>query len=257
MLSPRVILVVAVGCICVGYASGRAPCQESGADSARAPSKGESSFAPVAAEATGSAASATEFDDHGLDRYLDLRLLSRAWESHDASALLDIGLLLAEGERVMLRNNRDFDSKKLIQLSAYLAGVSQDQATLARLSKLADQRRDQKMSALLKIVPQAMSTPTADAHLIGRSIEAISPQGLLVHQATLKHIRVISICGDKESLESMRTAVQSLTDLSPEQKSHVLKYIDDHSKNIALGNPELRPVVEKLGRLNQAIMPAP
>ncbi len=196
-----------------------------------------------------------QLQDPAFERFLDPRLLARAWERQDAASLTDMALLLAEGERVLLRSHKAFRPDHLLELAAYVAADLDDHATLERLARAAEARKDAALADLVKQADQLMATPTADRHDWASDIESISRHSLSVHQATLRHIRVIRICGDQESLDELKKAIQALPDLTPTQKAHALKAIADHSKNIKKSNPALRPTIHKLDRLARIYPP--
>ena len=71
-------------------------------------------------------------------------------------------------------------------------------------------RRDAALAALVK---------EADRHDWASDIESISRYSLSVHQATLRHIRVIRICGDRESLDELKKTIQALLERHEEREA--------------------------------------
>jgi hypothetical protein len=197
-----------------------------------------------------------DLQDSAFNRLMNARLLARAWERQDAALLMDMALLLAEGERILMRPHHAFRSNDLLELAVYVAADLDDHVTLKRLAKAAELRRDAALAALVKQADQLMATPSADRHDWASDIESISRHSLSVHQATLRHIRVIRICGDRESLDELKKAIQALPDLTLAQREHAVKAIEDHTKNLKQCNPALRTTISKLVRLTQ-IYPSP
>jgi len=194
--------------------------------------------------------------DPAFNRLVNARLLAQAWERQDAALLTDMALLVAEGERILMRPHQAFRSDHLLELAAYVAADLDDHPTLKRLAKAAEVRQDAALAALVKQADQLMATPTADRHDWASEIESISRHSLSVHQATLRHIRVIRICGDRESLDELKKAIEALPDLTPTQKEHAVKAVEDHTNNLKQSNPALRHTISKLVRLTQ-IYPSP
>src|SRR5438874_12815553 len=95
----RILLLSAVACLVAGALL--TPWFTSAADD---PKTG----AQPAAQPTGGAPAVLSGDVHdpAFDRYVDLDLATRAWQQADAALLADIGLQLAEGERVLMRPHK-------------------------------------------------------------------------------------------------------------------------------------------------------
>src|SRR5262245_61010621 len=80
-------------------------------------------------------------DDPAFERYVDMEALAEAWEDRDAEALTDIGLQLAEGERVLLRSHKGITAEQVLTVAARLAADQRDKKTLQRLSRAAEAQK--------------------------------------------------------------------------------------------------------------------
>ena len=82
-------------------------------------------------------ADAEDLADPAFDRYVNILLLGKAWDEMDAGLLVDVGLQLAEGERVLQRCHRAIGARKLLELATYVAVETNDKTALERLAKVA------------------------------------------------------------------------------------------------------------------------
>jgi hypothetical protein len=207
---------------------------------ATAPPGGSSTGHPIPAYASS--------NDPAFDVFVNVRHLAHAWARQDSSELTDLALLLAEGERLLMRNRKDITSAHLLEIVACCAAACGDRNSLARLEKVAENRHDQVLQAFIadasKLIPaqaNGSKTPSSD--------EASSRHSTLVHRATQRHILVIRICGDKESLDSLKKSVMDMSDLSAAQKDGLTQLISDNASSIAKSRPDLRATVQLLERI--------
>ena len=98
-----------------------------------------------------------ELIDADFDKFLDMKLLMTAVDKSDAKALTDIGLKLAEGERVVKRPHKALPAEKILFLAARAAGESRDKETLARLEKAAKEMKNEKLATAVEAALQLAS----------------------------------------------------------------------------------------------------
>src|SRR5579871_3302728 len=55
--------------------------------------------------------------DPAFDRYVDMNLLRKGWDNLDSSLLADVGLQLAEGERVLYRPHKAVGAEQILSLA--------------------------------------------------------------------------------------------------------------------------------------------
>jgi hypothetical protein len=189
-------------------------------------------------------------NDPAFDTFCNLRLLAKAWEQQDASGLADSALLLSEGERVLLRQRKSLVATHLLEIAVYAAAATGDKDTLSRLAHEAERREDAKLSELVKTAPDLLATPNKPpAAPVDNAPHSARSHGAAVHRATLRHIFVIRLCGDKESLDSLKQSIAEHPDMTAEQKEHAIKRIADHSLTVDHSNPALRPTLRFLEEL--------
>ncbi len=222
------------------------------------PSKNGQPAAPaqVAQSAYPSGSLPLELDDLAFERYFDLTLLARAWQKHDPSLMADAGLQLAEGERILFRPHKAFESSQIMELAAYLAADFEDKTTLDRLAKAANASKNERLLAVIKESTEVVKNPTADSHTIAPYIENISPWSLEVHQAIVRRVRTLRLSGDKEGLDTLDKFVDTRRDLHKSQHNHIDKLISDAKEAVSKRPSTLQTTVAKLDRLVSSLPPA-
>lgn len=89
--------------------------------------------------------------DPAFERHFDLAVLRNAMRSFDPAALADAGLLLAEGERVLLRCHRSgITAEHVLQKAAMLAVRKGDTGTLERLARAAEKMGNKKLRSFVR-----------------------------------------------------------------------------------------------------------
>ena len=117
-----------------------------------------------------------DLDDPAFAQHINLLLLGVAWDNQDPALMTDLGLQLAEGERILMRSHKAIRSEQVLELAANLAGDRRDRATLARMAIVAKARGDKRLKEL--VVRQVTETEKPDTHPIAHAIEDITPSAL-------------------------------------------------------------------------------
>jgi hypothetical protein len=160
-------------------------------DRTNPPKKDESSKAPPAP--------AVE-DDPAFERYVDIDQLAEAWEDLDAATLADIGLQLAEGERVLLRSHKGVTAAQVLSAAARIAAEKRDTKTLQRLARAAEaQKRDElaeQVRAALKLAKASRAAPALKVQLDQANLD-----DLAALKATLEQISAAKLSGDTAMLD--------------------------------------------------------
>ncbi len=162
-----------------------------------------------------------EVHDKPFERFAEVLLLAEAWDYHDAATLLDLGLQLAEGERVLLRPHKAFESGKILLLAAHIAGDRRDAATLDRLAKYAGTRKDEALNAALKEARRIAAEAPSEADRLGETLEDVTPLTLKLHQAAIRKIRALRLAGDAKQLGEFDKHLDRIPALHPGQQNHL------------------------------------
>jgi len=190
-----------------------------------------------------------ELLDPAFDRYVDAQLLGQAWESQDAAALTDVALQVAEGERVLMRTHKLTPADKLFGLAAKLAQEAQDQATLDRLTKAADQLGKKDLLAQLQS-SKKLGGATRDAgpsvSLDNLTADEVSAYGM--YSTRLKQARV---AGDGATLHELVEEIRGNTALTEPSRKHLM-YLIEHASAALPKDAGPDGVVQTLSKLGDA-----
>lgn len=188
----------------------------------------------------------SDLNDPGFARHVDLLLLGTAWDNHDAALMTDVGLQLAEGERILMRPHLALKSEQILEFAAHLAGDRKDKPTLARLARAAEARKDPALVAL--VARQAAQAEAADGHPLPHAIEDISPASLEVHKSAIRRIRAARLAGNLRQLESIGKYFDEQKILHKSQRDHINNEITKAKDNLPTGS-DFRALIGTLDRL--------
>ena len=165
-----------------------------------------------------------DVEDPAFDRYVDLGLLTLAWEELDASLMTDVALQLREGERILARPHKAVQSEQLLALALRLATQQRDKETLARLDRALADRGTKQLQAQLK------ATQSLLAESRGNNVGKVDPDTTsveaLAQYKTLKNdLLRARLLGDLDSLERLgqELAVLPLNDTLKQQLAELAK----------------------------------
>ncbi len=187
-----------------------------------------------------------DLDDPAFAQHVNLLLLGVAWDNQDPALMTDVGLQLAEGERVLLRPHKAIQCEDVLELAANLAGDRRDKTTLARLARVAVARSDKPLKDL--VARQVAEADKHDTHELAHAIEEITPAALEAHRAAIRRIRAARYAGSTEGLDKLDKYVDSLTYLHKAQQDHLDKEIAKAKANMPKQST-LRDLVITLDRL--------
>ncbi|MFO0867080.1 MAG: DUF4157 domain-containing protein [Gemmataceae bacterium] len=164
------------------------------------------------------------WDDLAFNRYVNVRLLSRAMQTKDASMLVDIAFQFAEGERVLGRPHKAIVAKDLMMVAARWAGESQDTAALDRLGKYAKAKSDSDLEALVNAGRTlAKEKRSADPDLEGPGVSSESFHTFHVLSGAILEAHE---SGDKELLRTIAGMLPLKEELNAAQRKHLKAAID-------------------------------
>ena len=187
-----------------------------------------------------------DLDDPAFARHVDLILFGIAWDNQDPALLTDLGLQLMEGERILFRPHKAIKSAQVLELAANLAADRRDKITVARLTRIAEQRNDTQLKKLLaQLSPKASEESD---HPIAHAIEDITPAALEAHQAMIRRIRAARYAGSQEGLDKLDKYSDRMSHLHPAQQSHIDKEIAKARASIN-GKSSMHDLVVILDRL--------
>jgi hypothetical protein len=183
----------------------------------------------VAAEvivAVNAAATSGDIRDPAFDRYVDYGLLLQAYSTMNAEMLTDVGLQLAEGERVLLRHHKTFPADAILGLAVKAAVEKKDKAALDRLAKAAEKSNSaalkSQVAAAQKLGGQSRAVNTA----LLVSLDEMTPEQFLVYRELVRGLQRARFTGDRAAAESLAQVVKQ-ADLPEAKRNSLAKLVDE------------------------------
>jgi hypothetical protein len=188
-------------------------------------------------------------DDPVFDRYVDLSLLASAWEEKDVEVLTDIGLQLAEGERVLMRAHKGIGSDQVFAAALKVAAERKDKAGLARLTKVLIALKRGDLVAEAKRAKQlADASRTVDPALIV-AVDATAPEAFMLLKDTLEAIGSAKIGQNAKGLDAIAKEVPKMTELTEPQRRALLKLAKEAQAQLPKDAKEVDPIAATLNKL--------
>ena len=164
-----------------------------------------------------------ELIDADFDKFLDMKLLMSAVDKSDAKALTDIGVKLAEGERVVKRPHKSLPAEKILLLATRAAGESHDKETLARLDQAAKELKYEKLAAAVEVGQKLASAARKVDPPVG--LDQAAPEVVILYRGFAEQIRTAKTLGSKQQLDSLEKAVRSADEMGEKLKTSLVKQI--------------------------------
>ncbi|HKI37296.1 MAG TPA: hypothetical protein VKA46_35915 [Gemmataceae bacterium] len=163
--------------------------------------------------------------DRAYERYIDVNDLSTALVEGNAAALADCALLLAEGERVLLRPHKTIGSATVFRVAAWVAADNRDKETLARLGRSARERKKDDLAAVVTASERLAGQARPAEPSVTVALDEVSPEGVSLYQSYARQIRAAKLVGSKERLDAMETVIKGTAALGDKLKAALLKQV--------------------------------
>jgi hypothetical protein len=189
-----------------------------------------------------------ELADPAFDRYVDLGLLARAWQRHDASLMADVAIQVAEGERILQRRRRALSAATLLELSARIATDSHDKALLERLGQIADSLGQTalkaQLAAALKLGGEARAIdPGATV-----SVHEMSPRVYREFHRLKRQIEAARIGENADALDRLQRRLAGEKQL-PEKHRRYLDKLIGESRTALAAHPQRQSSIVLMDKL--------
>lgn len=170
--------------------------------------------------------SAAVVTDPAFDRYVDLSLLGDVLREQDAARLSDMGLQLAEGERILLRPHRSgVTAQTVMEKAATLAAQKGDTASLERLARAAESISDKKLLTHIRNARKLGGLSRAIDPAFHISVENTTPSAFAALKDLLDRVKTAELLGDADGLKEAEGILKQATELSQSQQEAVKKRI--------------------------------
>jgi hypothetical protein len=162
-------------------------------------------------------------DDPAFDTYLDIRLIAPATASLNASALTDLALKLAEGERVLQREHRAGSAAALAAFAAKVAIETGHQPSLERLAKLAANTGNAELKAVVAAAGKLGSSSRGGE----KWLTELEPQRRALYLEARRRTQLAKVLADVQDLKQLKAFLtESATQLPTECHAELLQEID-------------------------------
>ena len=163
-----------------------------------------------------------EFQDKAFDQHVDLRLVSDALSTRNASLLTDVALQLAEGERVLLRQHKSgVTSQGLLEKAAKLAIDGQDKTTLDRLMRAAETLQQEDLVQQLATAEKIGGASRATNPALTVSLDSLDLNAVIVIKRLFDAIREAELMGDHHLLDDVESQLKDATDVTDAQRAAI------------------------------------
>lgn len=187
--------------------------------------------------------------DPAFSKYVDFDLLAQAWNEKNAGLLTDVALQFAEGERVLLRRNKDISSDQVFAMALKIAKERHDNDVLMRLATVLEVNKKADLAAdaalALKLVAK---TRSYDPALVFHADQG-NPAVFFILQGTLDEIRSAKIEGNRATLDDIVKRIPELTRLSEVQRKALLKEAQAAVLALPTSATDIDPAAAALNKL--------
>jgi hypothetical protein len=192
----------------------------------------------------------TAVSDAAYERYIDLALLSAAWEEKDAEMLTDVALQLAEGERVLLRPHKGITSDQVFAAAVRVGAERKNKAILARLTKILTTLGKAELAAEAKLAGQLADKSRAFDPALNVPVEGTTVEVFLLLKDTVEAIKSTKIARNAKGLEAIVKEIPKMTELSEGQRKALLKLAKEAQTNLPKDAKEVDPIADALDKLS-------
>jgi hypothetical protein len=209
--------------------------------------KGDSPASKLSgASRSGGEGSPAAVKDPAFDRYVDLNLLASAWADLDAPLLCDLGLQLAEGERVLLRPHKAISADQVLAVALKVATEKNDATTLKRLAKAADGLGKKELTDKVGSATKLGSGSRAADPALALPVDRTSVDAFMQYKDVLARITTAKLAGDHKALETIVKEAPKMEGLSEAQRQYLTKAATEAKEGLP---KDADPAVAALSKL--------
>ena len=178
-----------------------------------------------------------KFDDPAFARYVDFKMLGKAWDRLDSALLTDVALQLAYAEDVLQRQHKKINADTAIDLAFKLAVETKNEVALGRLAKAAEFygktelagriQNSGKLALASRSIDPALAVPVLD----------VTAEDYAAYHTALITLTKIRISKDGELLDWLESSPR--LDRLPEPQR---EYVQQQIANLRETVPQKEPV---------------
>lgn len=192
----------------------------------------------------------SNLNDPVYKQFVDLNLLGDAYLNNDAALMVDVGLQLMEGERVLARSLRGLTAKEVLDVGLRMATEQRDTVTLDRLSKVAEKLGDKDFSGKLEISRQLASQSRAAAPALPEVSDKLTYDDVFTLQQRVVRLDRARAVGDLQALQTLQAELEACTLDAAEIKEYLKSEVSKQIATLSPAEANPDPVVAMLGELS-------
>jgi hypothetical protein len=189
--------------------------------------------------------------DPAFQSFVDLNLLGQAYLDNDAELIVDVGLQLLEGERVLLRSHRGLEAMAVLDIGLRLAADQGQMETIDRLSKLAERLGNAEFTEKLELARQLAAQPRAIAPEIPVPSDEVPSDVVIALQTQLDQLERARALGDVAELQELQAELAASETDVPLQ-AYLQQQVDETLANLPADEGDPDELLEVLGDLSGA-----
>lgn len=188
-----------------------------------------------------------EFEDASFNRYVDLLQLVGAVKDANVVAITDLGLQLAEGERVLLRPHQSgITSAHVLDVAIKLAVAKKDAETLKRVRTFAQQPGKKALLDIVDAAEKLAGQSRGPDPALSVSLEKTDAETIGNMKRWLSDLETARAIGDLNTVTLIRDSVSEVEGtVTEEQKKAILARVEEAVQDIE-GSADENMMIEKL-----------
>lgn len=177
-----------------------------------------------------------DLTDPAFEKHVDISLVAMALETLQPKLLADVGLQIAEGERVLHRPHHAVSADQVLTLAVKAAAEDNDNETLERLARASETLGKKSIADAVESATQLVGDSRAILPGGLVSIDDISTDSLLLMRGYLDRVRRAKLLGDFNSLKELETRLKRENGLNKERSDYLLKLVQEAKETVPEDN---------------------
>ncbi len=171
-----------------------------------------------------------------FNQYVDLSELDDAWTYLDAEALADIGIKLAEAERILFRTHDAVKSEDVLKIAVRTASIEGIAPALEKLKAYAEKTENGEMLQQIKLASQLGGKSRSVAPTL--SLDDVSIGAFIAYKQAQLDLKTALVTSDIKMLEDLQSRVGKYAEKEPAVWKKLSSQVMEQYKNMkALGAP--------------------
>ena len=167
----------------------------------------------------------SQVSDPIFDQYVDLGRMDAAWTFLDAEALADIGIRLAEAERILFRKHPAISSEEVLKVAVRTAGVTKKTEVLDTISKYADERSNEKLQEQVTVAKQLAGMTRSVAPRL--SLDDVTLGAFIAYKQAQHDLNAARVYGSLAMVKDLKEQLDEYVEKDPAIWTDLKKQVDE------------------------------